>query len=84
MMGVDSMYEVVQTIIFFFAGSASIFVVNRYLNFGVSIIAMILFALLLYRFLFRADKYPIFLLLLAGMIIGTLLGSLSYVLASYY
>ena len=38
---------------------------------------MILFALLLYRFLFRADKYPIFLLLLAGMIIGTLLGSLS-------
>ena len=76
MMGVDSMYEVVQTVIYFALGSASIFVVDRYLNFGVSIIAMILFALLLYRFLFRADKYPIFLLLLAGMIIGTLLGSL--------
>lgn len=76
MMGVDSMYEVVQTIIFFTVGSASIFVVNRYLNFSLSIIAMVLFALLLYRFLFRADKYPIFLLLLAGMIIGTLLGSL--------
>ena len=76
MMGVDSMYEVVQTVIYFILGSASIFVVNRYLNFSVSIIAMILFALLLYRFLFRADKYPIFLLLLAGMIIGTLLGSL--------
>mgnify|MGYP003521516804 CR=1 FL=1 len=44
MIGVDSMYEVVQTIIFFFAGTASIFVVNRYLNFGASIIAMILFA----------------------------------------
>ena len=76
MMGVDSMFEVVQTVIYFTLGSASIFVVNRYLNFSVSIIAMILFALLLYRFLFRADKYPIFLLLLAGMIIGTLLGSL--------
>jgi iron complex transport system permease protein len=37
---------------------------------------MIVFALLLYRFLFRADKYPIFLLLLIGMIIGTLLGNL--------
>lgn len=73
--GVDSMYEVVQTVIFFFLGSASIFVVNRYLNFGVSIIAMVLFAILLYRFLFRADKYPIYLLLLAGMVIGTLLGS---------
>ena len=75
-MGIDSMYEVVQTVIYFTVGSASIFVVSRYLNFGLSILAMIIFALLLYRFLFRADKYPIFLLLLAGMIIGTLLGSL--------
>ncbi len=75
-MGIDSMYEVVQTIIYFTLGSASIFVVSRYLNFGLSIVAMVLFALFLYRFLFRADKYPIFLLLLAGMIIGTLLGSL--------
>ena len=76
MLGVDSMYQVVQTVIYFFLGSASIFVVSRYLNFGISIVAMVLFALLLYRFLFRADKHPIFLLLLAGMIIGTLLGSL--------
>jgi iron complex transport system permease protein len=75
-MGIDSMYEVVQTVIYFTAGSASIFVVSRYLNFGVAIIAMVIFALILYRFLFRADKYPIFLLLLAGMIIGTFLGSL--------
>jgi iron complex transport system permease protein len=76
MLGVDSMYQVVQTVIYFFLGSSSIFVVSRYLNFGISIVAMVLFALLLYRFLFRADKHPIFLLLLAGMIIGTLLGSL--------
>ncbi|WP_148630741.1 iron chelate uptake ABC transporter family permease subunit [Bacillus sp. E214] len=75
-MGIDSMYEVVQTVIYFTAGSASIFVVSRYLNFSVAIIAMVVFALILYRFLFRADKYPIFLLLLAGMVLGTLLGSL--------
>lgn len=74
-MGIDSMYEVVQTVIYFVLGSASIFVVNLYLNFGTAIIAMLLFALILYRFLFRADKHPIYLLLLAGMIIGTLLGS---------
>jgi len=74
-MGLDSMYEVVQTFIFFFAGSLSIWVLNKYLNFGLSIAAMILFALLLYRVLFRADKYPIYLMLLIGMILGTLLGS---------
>lgn len=75
-MGLDSMYQVVQTLIYFFAGSISIWVVNKYLNFGIAILAMVLFALLLYRFLFRADKHPIYLLLLIGMIIGTLLGSL--------
>lgn len=75
-MGLDSMYEVVQTVIYFFAGSMSVWVLNKYLNFGAAIFAMVLFALLLYRFLFRADKHPIYLLLLIGMIIGTLLGSL--------
>lgn len=74
-MGLDSMYEVVQTLIYFFAGSMSVWVLNRYLNFGVAIVAMVLFALILYRFLFRANKYPIYLLLLIGMIIGTFLGS---------
>ena len=75
-MGIDSMYEVVQTMIYFFAGSMSIWVLNKYLNFGAAICAMVIFALLLSRFLFRADKHPIYLLLLIGMIIGTLLGSL--------
>ena len=75
-MGLDSMYEVVQTLIFFFAGSMSVWVLNKYLNFGAAIFAMVLFALILYRFLFKADKHPIYLLLLIGMIIGTLLGSL--------
>lgn len=74
-MGIDSMYEVVQTLIYFFAGSMSIWVLNKYMNFGAAIFAMILFALILYRFLFRADKHPIYLLLLIGMILGTLLGS---------
>ena len=75
-MGIDSMYEVIQTIIFFSLGASSIFVVNRYINFGVAIIAMVVFALILYRFLFRADKHPIYLLLLVGMILGALLGNL--------
>ncbi|MEN2767024.1 iron chelate uptake ABC transporter family permease subunit [Ornithinibacillus xuwenensis] len=74
-MGMDSMYGVVQTLIYFFAGSMSVWVVNKYLNFAAAIIAMVLFALILYRFLFRSDKHPIYLLLLIGMIIGTLLGS---------
>lgn len=75
-MGLDSMYQVVQTLIYFFAGSLSVWVLNKYLNFGTAIFAMVMFALILYRFLFRADKHPIYLLLLIGMVLGTLLGSL--------
>lgn len=75
-MGLDSMYEVVQTLIYFIAGSMSVWVVNHYLNFGAAIMAMILFAIILYRVLFRSTKYPIYLLLLIGIILGTLLGSL--------
>lgn len=74
-MGLDSMYMVVQTFIYFFLGSTSILVINKYLNFSISIIAMVLFALILFRLLFRADKFPIYFLLLIGMILGTLLGS---------
>lgn len=76
-MGIDSMYMVVQTCIYFFLGSTSILVINKYANFTISIIAMVLFALILYRFLFRADKHPIYFLLLVGMILGTLLGSVT-------
>ncbi|MEG0437873.1 MAG: iron chelate uptake ABC transporter family permease subunit [Solibacillus sp.] len=76
-MGLDSMYMVVQTCIYFFLGSSSILVLNKYFNFTISIVAMVLFALILYRFLFRADKQPIYLLLLIGMVLGTLLGSVT-------
>src|SRR3954469_13550341 len=55
-MGLDSMYMVVQTCIYFFLGSTSILVINKYFNFTISIVVMVLFALILYRFLFRADK----------------------------
>ena len=40
-MGLDSMYEVVQTLIYFFAGSMSVWVVNQYLNFAAAIVAMV-------------------------------------------
>ncbi|MEK4231011.1 iron chelate uptake ABC transporter family permease subunit [Solibacillus sp. FSL H8-0538] len=76
-MGLDSMYMVVQTCIYFFFGSTSILIMNKYLNFTISIVAMVIFALLLYRFLFRADKHPIYFLLLVGMILGTVLGSVT-------
>lgn len=76
-MGLDSLYLLLQTVIIFFLGSDHITVVNKQVNFFLSVVAMIIFALLLYRFLFKSGKQPIYFLLLVGIIIGTFFQSIS-------
>lgn len=76
-MGLDSLYLLLQTVIIFFLGSDHITVVNKQVNFFLSVAAMIIFALLLYRFLFKTGKQPIYFLLLVGIIIGTFFQSIS-------
>ena len=55
----------------------SILVINKNYNFAISVLGMIVFALLLYRFLFKAGKRPIYFLLLVGIILGTFMGSIT-------
>ncbi|KOO47343.1 iron chelate uptake ABC transporter family permease subunit [Viridibacillus arvi] len=76
-MGLDSLYLLLQTVIIFFLGSGHIVVLNTKVNFVLSLVVMIGFALLLYKFLFRTGKQPIYFLLLVGIILGTLLGSIT-------
>lgn len=76
-MGLDSLYLLVQTIIIFFLGSGHVLVVNRQYNFFISVATMIVFALLLYKFLFKSGKRPIYFLLLVGIIVGTFFSSIS-------
>ncbi|MGE7933009.1 iron chelate uptake ABC transporter family permease subunit [Viridibacillus arvi] len=76
-MGLDSLYMLLQTVIIFFLGSGHIVVLNTKVNFVLSLVVMIGFALLLYKFLFRTGKQPIYFLLLVGIILGTLLGSIT-------
>lgn len=76
-MGLDSLYLLIQTFIIFFLGSDHVMVVNKKGNFFISIIAMIVFALLLYYLLFKKGKKPVYFLLLVGIIIGTFFESIS-------
>ncbi|MBK3494589.1 iron chelate uptake ABC transporter family permease subunit [Viridibacillus sp. YIM B01967] len=76
-MGLDSLYLLLQTVIIFFLGSGHIAVINAKVNFVLSLAIMVVFALLLYKFLFRSGKRPIYFLLLVGIILGTLLGSIT-------
>lgn len=76
-MGFDSLYLLLQTVIIFTLGSSHFTVVNKHVNFVLSVSAMVIFALLLYQFLFKSGKRPIYFLLLVGIIVGTFFGSIS-------
>ncbi|GKV54889.1 putative ABC transporter permease protein YclO [Sporosarcina sp. NCCP-2222] len=76
-MGLDSLYILLQTVVIFFLGSSHITIVNRHVNFILSVATMVVFALILYRFLFKRGKQPIYFLLLVGIIIGTFFQSIS-------
>lgn len=76
-MGLDSLYLLLQTVIIFFLGSGHTLVVNKQLNFLITVAIMITFALLLYQFLFKKGNQPIYFLLLVGIILGTFFSSFS-------
>lgn len=76
-MGFDSLYILLQTVVIFTLGSSHMVIVNKHVNFILSVSAMVFFALLLYQFLFKSGGRPIYFLLLVGIIVGTFFGSIS-------
>jgi len=76
-LGLDSLYVLIQTFVIFVFGSSSIVVLNKNLNFFITVILMIVFSSLLYKGLFKRQRKDIMILLLVGLILGTLFQSLS-------
>ncbi|XQY92555.1 iron chelate uptake ABC transporter family permease subunit [Metabacillus sp. HB246100] len=74
--GLDSLYVLLQTGIIFLAGSMSFFFLNDYVNFLLGAGLMVFFSTLLFGFMFKREQ-NIYFLLLIGIILGTLFGSLS-------
>lgn len=76
--GLDSLYLLLQTFLIFVFGSTSLFIANANINFLLSVGLMIIFAALLYKVLFKREgNNNIYLLLLVGIIFGTFFESLS-------
>ncbi len=75
-LGLDSLYILIQTIVVFFMGSGSVFILNKNLNFTTTLIMMILFSCILFSLLLKQNK-NLMKLLLVGIVIGTLFSSLS-------
>lgn len=76
-LGLDSLYILVQTIAVFVFGSTSIFMTNKSLNFIISVLLMLVGSMILYKGLFKGKSNNIFFLLLVGTVMGTLFKSMS-------
>ena len=55
-MGLDSLYVLIQTVIVFVLGSSSIFIVNKKYNFIICVGGMILLSSLLYKMMFKKEN----------------------------
>lgn len=76
-LGIDSLYVLLQTTVVFVLGSSSVIISNGNINFLITITAMLVFSSLIYKFLFKKGSKNIFTLLLVGVVCGTLFESLT-------
>ena len=76
-LGLDSLYILVQTLIVFIVGIDSKFIASKSHNFLLSVVIMVVASFVLYKKLFEKSGNNIFFLLLVGMIFGTLFKSMS-------
>lgn len=78
LIGLDSLYMLIQTVIVFLFGGTSLAMMSRGHHFLLSVGLMVIFALLLFRFIFmKKEGRNIYFLLLVGIIMGTFFGSIS-------
>ncbi|MBS5277584.1 MAG: iron chelate uptake ABC transporter family permease subunit [Haemophilus parainfluenzae] len=76
-LGLDSLYLLIQTAIIFLFGSSTLLSMNSIALFVLCTGLMMAFSLVLYHFLFKKENQNIFFLLLVGIIFGTFFGSLT-------
>ena len=74
--GLDSLYMLIQTFLVFTLGSTSS-LMSQNINFFISIGLMVLFVGILYKIIFKREGSNLYFLLLIGIIFGTLFESIS-------
>lgn len=76
-LGLDSLYVLLQTTLIFMLGSKNKITADANINFVISVIVMVVFSSIIYKFLFKKGSKNIFTLLLVGVVAGTLFESLT-------
>ncbi|HBB30084.1 MAG TPA: iron ABC transporter permease [Clostridiales bacterium] len=75
--GLDSLYMFIQTVIVLFSGAGTISMFTGHMNFIISVVLMVICSCVLFICLFRGQQKNVYFLILVGMIIGNLFGGMS-------
>lgn len=76
LLGMNSLYTLVHTLIAFFVGTSSIFFINGNLNFALNLMVMVVIAYFVYGIMFKKTKYNVLYILLIGTVLSSLFGSI--------
>lgn len=76
-MGLESLYIFLQTVVIFFFGSSSLAKMTGMTEFIASLILMVIFSMIVYVLLFERLSANVNMVVLCGMVLGGLFGSLS-------
>ncbi|ECP6145816.1 iron chelate uptake ABC transporter family permease subunit [Campylobacter jejuni] len=74
--GLDSLYMLLQSALIFSFGAVNLSVYKNDINFLITLVCMVVFSLGLYKILFSSDR-SIYLIMLLGLVFGTLFSTLS-------
>ena len=75
LLGMDALYTLVHTLVYFFAGAASILVTNKQISFAVDLVIMAVVSLLIYSYIFKKTGSNVLYVILIGTVLTSFFGS---------
>lgn len=76
-LGMGSLYSLVQTVLFFVVGADSVFVYNRNIGFLLNLAVMSVVSLTIYSYLFKKTNYNLLYVLLIGTVMSNFFGGIT-------
>ncbi|MCR5126434.1 MAG: iron chelate uptake ABC transporter family permease subunit [Treponema sp.] len=76
LLGIDVLYTLVHTLVYFFAGAASVIVTNKNLSFAFDLVIMAAVSMVIYSYIFKKTGSNVLYVILIGTVLTSLFGSL--------
>lgn len=76
LLGMNALYTLIHTVVYFFAGASSILVYNANASFAMDLVLMGIIATIVYSYLFKKTKHNVLYVLLIGTVLSSFFSSI--------